>query len=179
MSEIIKTPIKDLLIIKPKVFSDERGIFFESYNSLVFNEVIESDIIFVQDNHSLSKKNVLRGLHFQSNKPQGKLVRVCNGNIFDVAVDLRKDSTTFLKWFGCELSQENKKQLWIPPGFAHGFICLSDIAEVLYKTTDFWYPQDERTIIWNDKNINIKWPISDEIIMSEKDKNGKAANYYF
>ena len=179
MSEIIKTPIKDLLIIKPKVFSDERGIFFESYNSIVFNQAIGSNILFVQDNHSLSKKNVLRGLHFQLNKPQGKLIRVCNGNIFDVAVDLRKDSKTFLKWFGCELSQENKNQLWIPPGFAHGFVCLSNIAEVLYKTTDFWYPQDEHTIIWNDKNINIKWPISENMIISEKDKNGKAASFYF
>jgi len=179
MSEIIKTPIKDLLIIKPKVFSDERGIFFESYNSIVFNQAIGSNILFVQDNHSLSKKNVLRGLHFQLNKPQGKLIRVCNGNIFDVAVDLRKDSKTFLKWFGCELSQENKNQLWIPPGFAHGFVCLSNIAEVLYKPTDFWYPQDEHTIIWNDKNINIKWPISENMIISEKDKNGKAASYYF
>ena len=179
MIEIIKTPIKDLLIIKPKVFSDHRGFFFESYNNLDFNKAIGSDIVFVQDNHSISKKNVLRGLHFQSNNPQGKLIRVCNGKIFDVAVDLRKDSQTFLKWFGCELTEENKNQLWIPPGFAHGFLCLSDIAEVLYKTTEFWYPHDEHTIIWNDKTINIKWPISEEFIISEKDKNGKSASYFF
>ena len=123
MTEIIKTPIKDLFIVKPKVFSDNRGFFFESYNSLGFNKEIGSDIVFVQDNHSFSKKNVLRGLHFQLNKPQGKLIRVCNGSIFDVAVDLRKDSKTYLKWFGCELSKENRNQLWIPPGFAQN--CLS------------------------------------------------------
>ena len=178
MTEVIKTPIKDLFIVKPKVFSDNRGFFFESYNSLDFNKAIGSDIVFVQDNHSLSKKNVLRGLHFQLNKPQGKLVRVCNGSIFDVAVDLRKDSKTYLRWFGCELSEANKNQLWIPPGFAHGFLCISDIAEVLYKTTDFRHPQDEQTIIWNDKTVNIKWPVSEKIIISEKDKNGKPASYF-
>ena len=179
MSEIIETPIKDLLMVRPKVFSDNRGFFFESYNALGFNKAIGSDIVFVQDNHSFSKKNVLRGLHFQLNKPQGKLIRVCNGSIFDVAVDLRKDSETYLKWFGCELSKENKNQLWIPPGFAHGFICLSDVAEVLYKTTEFWYPEDERTIIWNDKTINISWPNSIEPIISDKDKEGKEIKSFF
>ena len=144
-----------------------------------FNEVIGSDIIFVQDNHSFSKKNVLRGLHFQLNKPQGKLIRVCNGSIFDVAVDLRKDSETYLKWFGCELSKENRNQLWIPPGFAHGFVCLSDIAEVLYKTTEFWCAEDEHTVIWNDKTINIKWPIKDDLIISDKDKKGKEVTSFF
>ena len=179
MTEVIKTPIKDLFIFKPKVFTDNRGFFFESYHSLDFNKAIGSDIVFVQDNHSFSKKNVLRGLHFQLNKPQGKLIRVCNGSIFDVAVDLRKDSETYLKWFGCELSKKNRNQLWIPPGFAHGFICLSDVAEVLYKTTEFWYPEDEHTIIWNDKTINILWPNSITPIISDKDKEGKEITSLF
>ena len=179
MTEVIKTPIRDLFIVKPKVFTDNRGFFFESYHSLDFNKVIGSDIVFVQDNHSFSKKNVLRGLHFQLNKPQGKLIRVCNGSIFDVAVDLRKDSETYLKWFGCELSKKNRNQLWIPPGFAHGFICLSDVAEVLYKTTEFWYPEDEHTIIWNDKTINILWPNSITPIISDKDKEGKELTSFF
>lgn len=179
MTEVIKTPIKDLLIFKPKVFSDDRGIFFESYNFTDFNKNIGLEVNFVQDNHSISIKNVLRGLHFQLNKPQGKLIRVCNGTIFDVAVDLRKDSETYLKWFGCELSKENRNQLWIPPSFAHGFICLSNVAEVLYKTTEFWYPEDEHTIIWNDKTINIQWPNSIEPIISDKDRKGKEVASFF
>lgn len=179
MTEVFKTPIKDLLIVKPKVFSDDRGIFFESYNFTDFNKNIGLEVSFVQDNHSISMKNVLRGLHFQLNKPQGKLIRVCNGTIFDVAVDLRKNSESYLKWFGCELSKENRNQLWIPPGFAHGFICLSNIAEVLYKTTEFWYPEDEHTIIWNDKTINIQWPNSVEPIISDKDKKGREVTSFF
>ena len=159
--------------MKPKVFSDNRGFFFESYNSLAFNEVIGSDIVFVQDNHSFSKKNVLRGLHFQLNKPQGKLIRVCNGSIFDVAVDLRKDSKTYLKWFGCELSKENRNQLWIPPGFAHGFYTLTDTAEVQYKTTDYYYPQHERSLLWSE--LDILWPIAHDgsPSLSKKDAAGK------
>ena len=169
--KFIETPIKGLIIIEPQVFEDERGFFMETYNYKEFKE-LGLDVVFVQDNHSRSKKRVLRGLHYQKNHPQGKMIRVISGKIFDVAVDLRKDSETFLKWYGIELSEENKRQFYIPPGFAHGFLTLSDEAEVLYKTTDYYHPEDEGGIIWNDPEIGIKWPLEgiEEVIISEKDK---------
>ncbi|MAV58455.1 MAG: dTDP-4-dehydrorhamnose 3,5-epimerase [Candidatus Marinimicrobia bacterium] len=165
--------IKDLKILKPKVFNDDRGYFFESYNKKIFEEVVGKPINFVQDNQSLSSKNVLRGLHFQS-KPfeQGKLVRVIKGKIFDVAVDIRKSSQTFKKWVGVELSSENKKQFWIPSGFAHGYLVLSDEACIHYKTTNHYSRENENTIIWNDESIGIEWPNANEKILSEKDKKG-------
>jgi len=164
-------PIKGLIIIEPTVYKDERGFFMEVYNYKEFKE-LGLDMAFVQDNHSRSKKGVLRGLHFQKNYPQGKLIRVIKGTIFDVAVDIRKDSPTFGKWFGIELSEENRLMFYIPEGFAHGFLVLSEEAEVLYKTTEYYYPEDEGGIIWNDPDIGIDWPIDkvEEIILSEKDK---------
>jgi len=169
--KFIETPIKGLIIIEPQAFEDERGFFMETYNYKEFKE-LGLDVVFVQDNHSRSKKGVLRGLHYQMNHPQGKLIRVIRGKIFDVAVDLRKDSETFLRWYGIELSEENKRQFYIPPGFAHGFLTLSDEAEVLYKTTDYYHPEDEGGIIWNDPEIGIKWPLEgiEEVIISGKDK---------
>ncbi len=165
---VTKTDIKDLVVIEPKVFEDDRGYFFESYNKNDFiNEGLEYD--FVQDNQSLSTKGVLRGLHYQINYPQAKLVRVLTGSVFDVAVDLRNDSKTYGKWFGIVLSEDNKKQLLIPRGFAHGFVVLSDIAVFCYKCDDFYHPNDEGGIIWNDPDIEIKWPISEKPILSEKD----------
>jgi dTDP-4-dehydrorhamnose 3,5-epimerase len=154
----ISTTIPDVLVIEPKVFSDDRGFFFESFNENDFSKAVSRKITFVQDNHSLSKKGVLRGLHYQMQQTQGKLVRVVSGAVFDVAVDLRTSSSTFGKWVGIELSAENKKQLWIPEGFAHGFLVLSDHAEFLYKTTDYWNAASEQCIIWNDPSLNIKWP---------------------
>ncbi|KST67363.1 dTDP-4-dehydrorhamnose 3,5-epimerase [Mastigocoleus testarum] len=171
--KIIQTQIPDVLIIEPQVFGDERGFFFESYNEKAFLEKAGISANFVQDNHSRSARNVLRGLHYQIKQPQGKLVRVVAGLVFDVAVDLRKNSKTFGQWVGVRLSAENKQQLWIPPGFAHGFIVLSDYADFLYKTTDFYAPQHERCILWNDPNIRISWQIQEEPILSEKDKLGK------
>lgn len=169
--KFIEGPLKGLIIIEPTVYKDERGFFMETYNLREFKE-FNLNVTFVQDNHSKSKKGVLRGLHFQKNHPQGKLIRVVKGKIFDVAVDIRKDSTTFGKWYGIELSEENKLMFYIPEGFAHGFLVLSDEAEVLYKTTDYYYPEDEGGIIWNDPDIGIKWPLEgiEEIILSEKDK---------
>ena len=152
------TAIPDVLVIEPKVFGDDRGWFFESFNEKEFSAVVGREITFVQDNHSLSKKGVLRGLHYQMEHTQGKLVRVARGTIYDVAVDLRHSSTTFGKWVGIELSAENKKQLWIPKGFAHGFLVLSDEAEFLYKTTDYWHASSEQCIAWNDSTLNIQWP---------------------
>jgi dTDP-4-dehydrorhamnose 3,5-epimerase len=171
----IKTDIQDLYIIENKVYSDERGFFLEAYHKSAFEE-IGLNMEFVQDNHSKSVKGVLRGLHFQKNQPQGKIVRVINGEVFDVAVDLRKDSKTYLKWHGVRLSGEDNKMFYIPEGFAHGFLVLSDIAEFQYKCTNYYDAKDESGIIWNDKDINIKWPIElvDEIILSEKDKNLKS-----
>ena len=158
---VIETKIPGLLIIEPKVFGDERGFFFESYNEKVFNEATGISPRFVQDNHSKSVKGVLRGLHYQlSPRAQGKLVRVVQGEVFDVAVDIRKDSPTYGQWVGEILSADNKKQLWIPPGFAHGFLTLSDTAEFLYKTTDTWSPEHEREILWNDPELNIEWPLN-------------------
>ena len=169
---IIDTNLQGLKVLEPRVFEDGRGVFFESFNNRVFANALEINCQFVQDNHSISKKGVLRGLHYQLNYPQGKLVRVIRGKIFDVAVDIRKDSETFGKWFGIELSAENKKQIWIPEGFAHGFLALTDGAEVLYKTTDHYHPGDEYSIIWNDTDIGIEWPDIDmSPVLSDKDRD--------
>lgn len=171
--KIENTYISDLIILEPSCFQDERGFFFEGYNSDTFKTIFNKKMDFVQDNQSKSFKGVLRGLHYQIDPmAQGKLVRVLNGKIFDVAVDLRKNSDTFSKWFGIELSADNKKQLWIPRGFAHGFLSLDENTEVLYKTTNFYSPDHERTIIWNDKSLAINWPFSNKIIISAKDENG-------
>lgn len=170
----IATAIPDVLIIEPNVFGDERGFFFESYNAREFAELTGVKAEFVQDNHSRSAKNVLRGLHYQIQQPQGKLVRAVAGTVYDVAVDLRKNSPAFGKWAGVELSAENRRMLWIPPGFAHGFLVLSDHAEFLYKTTDYWAPEHERCIAWNDLGLNIAWPIKEEPQLSPKDRQGVA-----
>lgn len=166
------TPIDGLLVLEPRVFEDNRGFFYESYNEETFRHLGINDR-FVQDNHSGSRKGVIRGLHYQICHPQAKLVRVLVGEIFDVAVDIRRASPTFGKWFGINLSAENKKQLYIPAGFAHGFLVLSDWAEVLYKTTDFYAPECDRVIVWNDPTIGIQWPLDGlEPILSEKDARG-------
>lgn len=167
-----KTAIPDVVIIEPKVFGDARGFFFESFNQSVFNEATGLKEIFVQDNHSRSAKGVLRGLHYQLQQAQGKLVRVTKGRVFDVAVDIRKSSSTFGKWVGVELSESNYKQLWVPPGFAHGFVVLSDEADFLYKTTDYYAPQHERCIAWDDPAIGIEWPIVETPQLSAKDQQG-------
>ena len=164
--------IPDVFLIEPTVFGDERGFFFESFNHAQFEEAIGRKVNFVQDNHSRSAKNVLRGLHYQIQQPQGKLVRVVLGEVFDVAVDIRKSSPTFGKWVGEILSAENKKQLWIPEGFAHGFVVLSESADFLYKTTDYWAPEHERCIIWNDPDLGVDWPITSAPVVSEKDRVG-------
>nr|AAG09501.1 dTDP-6-deoxy-D-glucose-3,5-epimerase [Salmonella enterica] len=167
---VIKTEIPDVLIFEPKVFSDERGFFMESFNQKVFEEAVGRKIEFVQDNHSKSTKGVLRGLHYQVEPyAQGKLVRCIAGEVFDVAVDIRKDSETFGKWVGVNISSENKRPLWIPEGFAHGFLVLSDSADFLYKTSNYYSPIHERGIVWNDPTININWPINIDKILSEKD----------
>ena len=164
--------IPDVILFEPKVFGDDRGFFFESFNHAQFEEAIGRKVSFAQDNNSKSAKNVLRGLHYQIKQPQGKLVRVVAGEVFDVAVDIRKNSPTFGKWVGEILTAENKKQLWVPEGFAHGFVVLSDTAEFLYKTTDYYAPQHERCIIWNDTSLNIQWPIQGEPVLSAKDAQG-------
>jgi dTDP-4-dehydrorhamnose 3,5-epimerase len=170
---VTPTSIPDLLVIEPKVFSDDRGWFFESFNEKDFSITVGKQVSFVQDNHSSSKKGVLRGLHYQMEQTQGKLVRVCRGAVFDVAVDLRKASATFGKWAGVELSAENKKQLWIPRGFAHGFLVLSETAELLYKTTDYWHAASEKCIAWNDLTLNIQWPdIGMQPMLNPKDAAG-------
>jgi dTDP-4-dehydrorhamnose 3,5-epimerase len=167
------TAIPDVLIIEPKVFGDERGFFFESFNQAAFNEAIGQEITFVQDNHSTSAQNVLRGLHYQQPpKAQGKLVRVVQGEVFDAAVDIRKGSKTYGQWVGVVLSAENKKQLWVPPGFAHGFLAMSYNAEFLYKTTDYYSPEHERVLRWNDPEIGIAWPLSGAPILAAKDITG-------
>jgi dTDP-4-dehydrorhamnose 3,5-epimerase len=167
------TAIPDLLIIEPKLFGDDRGWFFESFNEKDLSAAVGQKIIFVQDNHSFSKKGVLRGLHYQMAQTQGKLVRVCHGAVFDVSVDLRQSSPSFGKWVGVEISSENKKQLWIPPGFAHGFFVLSESAEFLYKTTDYWHAASEQCIIWNDRTLNIQWPIIGmDPVLNPKDTTG-------
>lgn len=169
---VIPTSIPDVLIFEPNVFGDQRGFFFESFNDRLFEQLTGLKRNFVQDNHSRSAKNVLRGLHYQVKHSQGKLVRVTEGEVFDVAVDIRKGSPTFGKWVGEVLSAENKRQLWVPEGFAHGFVVLSDVAEFLYKTTDYWYPEYERSIIWNDPDLAIDWPINKEPLLALKDING-------
>ena len=176
---VIETEIPDVLIFEPKVFGDERGFFFESFNQKVFEEAVGRKINFVQDNHSRSVKGVLRGLHFQI-KPysQAKLVRCVKGEVYDVAVDIRPESSTYCKWVGVFLSAQNKKQLWIPEGFAHGFVVVSDEAEFLYKTTNYYMPSAEGCIRWDDPALNIDWPMkTNELILSDKDKN--AERYYF
>lgn len=171
--QVIDTAIPDVKIIEPKVFGDDRGFFYESFNQKDFCEAIGQKVDFVQDNHSKSAKNVLRGLHYQvSPKAQGKLVRVVQGEVFDVAVDIRKDSKTFGQWVGVTLSAENKKQLWIPAGFAHGFLTLSETAEFLYKTTDYYAPEYERCILWNDATLAVAWPLLESPVMSSKDEKG-------
>ncbi|MGG6294363.1 dTDP-4-dehydrorhamnose 3,5-epimerase [Leptolyngbya sp. AN02str] len=169
---VISTEIPDVLIIEPRVFGDERGFFFESFNEKVFLDKADNSVRFVQDNHSRSCRNVLRGLHYQIQQPQGKLVRAVVGTIYDVAVDIRRSSPTFGMWVGYELSAENKRQLWVPAGFAHGFLVLSDVAEVLYKTTDYYAPQYERCIVWNDPDLAIAWPTDEPPILSTKDQAG-------
>jgi dTDP-4-dehydrorhamnose 3,5-epimerase len=169
---IIKTDLPDVLIIEPRVFGDARGFFYESFNQKLWRELTGLETTFVQDNHSRSERNVLRGLHYQIQQPQGKLVRVIRGAVFDVAVDLRKSSPSFGRWVGAELSCDNKRQMWIPEGFAHGFLVLSDFAEFLYKTTDYWAPQYERSIVWNDSDLAIAWPLSGQPILSDKDAKG-------
>ncbi|WLR92968.1 dTDP-4-dehydrorhamnose 3,5-epimerase [Shinella zoogloeoides] len=163
------TAIPEVVILEPKVFGDERGFFFESFNARAFKEATGLDREFVQDNHSKSARNVLRGLHYQIEQAQGKLVRVVEGEVFDVAVDIRRASPTFGRWVGVHLSAENKKQLWVPEGFAHGFVVLSETAEFLYKTTDYYNPAFERSILWNDPDLNIQWPTSGEPQLSAKD----------
>jgi dTDP-4-dehydrorhamnose 3,5-epimerase len=171
---VIKTTIPDVLIFEPKVFGDERGFFFESFNHQLFEEAVGYPVTFVQDNHSKSSKSVLRGLHYQlPPHAQGKLVRCVAGEVFDVAVDIRKNSPTFGKWVGVHLSGENKRQLWIPEGFAHGFLTLSDTAEFIYKTTSYYNVDNERAILWNDPLLGIQWPIKD-VILSEKDKSAQS-----
>ncbi len=165
--------ITDVVLFEPKVFGDERGFFYESFNQRDFEEAVGRSVVFVQDNHSRSVKGVLRGLHYQVNQAQGKLVRVVQGEVFDVAVDIRRDSATFGHWVGAYLSAENKHQLWVPEGFAHGFLVLSDTAEFLYKTTDYYAPAHERCISWDDPQIGIQWPDIGEPALSAKDRAGK------
>jgi dTDP-4-dehydrorhamnose 3,5-epimerase len=171
--KVIPTAIPDVLIIEPKVFGDERGFFFESFNRRQFAKLTGREVDFVQDNHSRSAKNVLRGLHYQIQQPQGKLVRVVQGAVFDVAVDIRKFSPTFGQHIGVELSAENKRVLWIPEWFAHGFVVLSESAEFLYKATDYWAPEFERSLLWNDPTLGIQWPIQGEPILSVKDQHAQ------
>ena len=170
---MIFTEIPDVVILEPQVYGDKRGFFYESYNEKAFIEKTGFTTSFVQDNHSRSVQNVLRGLHYQIEQPQGKLVRAVVGEVFDVAVDIRKSSPTFGKWVSCRLSAENKRQIWIPPGFAHGFLVISEVAEFLYKTTDYYAPQAERCILWNDPDLAIAWPLEAEPILSGKDRAGK------
>jgi len=171
--KITDTPIPDVKIIDPEVFGDERGFFYESFNRRRFCEQTGLDLDFVQDNHSKSARGVLRGLHYQIEQAQGKLVRVASGSVFDVAVDIRRSSLNFGQWTGAELSAENHRQMWIPPGFAHGFLVLADDTEFLYKTTDYYAPQHERTIQWDDPDLAIDWPLEGiELRLSDKDKNG-------
>lgn len=172
--KVIETAIPGLLILEPKVFGDARGFFMESYNAKAFQDATGLDVNFVQDNHSRSGKGVLRGLHYQIEQAQGKLVRVTRGSVFDVAVDLRKSSPTFGQWAGVELSEENSRQLWIPPGFAHGFLVTSDSADFLYKTTDYYAPQFERSLAWNDPTVGVEWPLAGAApLLSAKDVAGK------
>ena len=171
--KVTKTALPGALVFEPKVYGDARGFFFESWNQRSFAQATDFDARFVQDNHSRSRKGVLRGLHYQIVQPQGKVVRVVRGAIFDVAVDLRRSSPAFGRWFGVELTEDNHLQLWVPPGFGHGFLTLSDVAEVLYKTTDYWAPEHERSLLWNDGQIGIEWPLDNEApVLSAKDAAG-------
>ena len=167
--KVTPTAIPDVLIIEPRVFGDARGFFYESFNQQAFNEATGTNLQFVQDNHSRSSKGVLRGLHYQIEQPQGKLVRVVRGAVFDVAVDIRRRSPTFGKWVGVELSEDNCRQMWVPPGFAHGFVVTSESADFLYKTTDYYAPEHERGIAWNDSTLAIKWPLAGSPSLSAKD----------
>ncbi len=172
--KVIQTKLPEVCIIEPQVFGDSRGFFYESFNARKFAELTGVQAEFVQDNHSKSGKNILRGLHYQIRQAQGKLVRVVSGEVFDVAVDIRKSSPNFGQWVGVNLSAENSRQLWVPPGFAHGFVVLSEQAEFLYKTTDYWAPEYERCLAWNDPEIGIDWPISEAPLLSAKDQLGKS-----
>jgi dTDP-4-dehydrorhamnose 3,5-epimerase len=169
---VTPTSLPEVLLLRPKVFEDPRGFFFESFNARDFELVTGLKRNFVQDNHSCSSKGVLRGLHYQMQRPQGKLVRVISGEVFDVAVDLRRSSPNFGKWTGLTLSSENRRQLWIPEGFAHGFLVISEQAEFIYKTTEYWYPEHERSLLWNDPTLGIAWPLNDAPILAEKDQGG-------
>ena len=169
---VIPTALPEVLIVEPKVFGDARGFFFESFNQRVFQEKTGLNLEFVQDNHSRSSQGVLRGLHYQIQQPQGKLVRVARGSVFDVAVDIRRSSPRFGQWVGVELSEDNQRQMWIPPGFAHGFVVTSESADFLYKTTDYYAPEHERCILWSDSQINIHWPQLNHLKLSAKDQAG-------
>lgn len=171
--KVIETSIPDVLILEPKVFGDERGFFYESFNAQTFEDLTGVNTQFVQDNHSKSVKHVLRGLHYQMQQVQGKLVRAIQGEVFDVALDVRRSSPTYGQWVGEVLSAENKRMMWVPPGFAHGFLVMSDTAEFLYKTTDFYAPEHEQVIVWNDPTIGIEWPLDVEPAISTKDAAGK------
>ena len=173
---IIPTSIPDVILFEPRVFGDQRGFFFESFNERTWRELTGLNTKFVQHNHSRSVQGVLRGLHYQIANPQGKLVRVITGEVFDVAVDIRRSSPTFGHWFGAILSADNKRQMWVPPGFAHGFCVTSPVAEFLYLTTDFWYPEHERCIIWNDPELAIRWPLTLAPALSAKDSQGTPFN---
>ena len=166
---VTPTAIAEVLVLEPKVFGDARGFFFESFNARDFAQVTGLQVDFVQDNHSKSARGVLRGLHYQIEHAQGKLVRVVQGEVFDVAVDLRRASPTFGRWVGVHLNADNHRQMWIPPGFGHGFLVLSESAEFLYKTTDYWYPEHERSLLWNDPDIGIAWPIEGQPLLAAKD----------
>jgi dTDP-4-dehydrorhamnose 3,5-epimerase len=170
---VTPTAIPEVLILEPKVFGDARGFFYESFNARDFAQCTGLNVEFVQDNHSKSAQGVLRGLHYQIKHAQGKLVRVVQGEVFDVAVDLRKSSPTFGQWVGVHLSADNHRQLWVPPGFAHGFVVLSESAEFLYKTTDYWYPEHERSLLWNDAAVGIAWPLDGQPLLAAKDAAGK------
>ena len=170
--KVVKTEIPEVLLLEPRVFEDARGVAFESYNRRTFQEATGLDPLFVQDNRSTSRRNVLRGLHYQVQKPQGKLISVLRGEIYDVAVDLRRSSTTFGKWVGFRLSERDRRMAWLPRGFAHGFLALSDPVEVLYKLDELWSPAHERTIAWNDTDIGVCWPLQGEPIVSDKDRRG-------
>jgi dTDP-4-dehydrorhamnose 3,5-epimerase len=166
---VTPTALPDVLLLEPKVFGDTRGFFFESFNARDFAQATGIDLAFVQDNHSKSARGVLRGLHYQIEHPQGKLVRASQGEVFDVVVDMRRSSRHFGRWTGHVLSAENKRQLWVPPGFAHGFVVLSESAEFLYKTTDYWYPEHERSLLWCDPTVGVQWPISEPPLLAAKD----------
>ncbi|MDN7906966.1 dTDP-4-dehydrorhamnose 3,5-epimerase [Burkholderia diffusa] len=170
---VTATALPEVKIVEPKVFGDARGYFYESFNGREFAALVEADVEFVQDNHSRSVKGVLRGLHYQIEHAQGKLVRVVEGEVFDVAVDIRRSSPNFGKWAGVTLSADNHRQLWVPPGFAHGFVVLSESAQFLYKTTDYWFPEHERSLLWNDPEIGIDWPLEGEPVLAAKDAAGK------